>query len=670
MDLKELLATAKDADAADRQKATRAALPADLDLAALEKAAAEEFKRLAEPTDSGYDDERVAQLDLIADVVDAVRAEAADRQAKRVAALSDRVNKPAAPTADDDTPNGDKPEDTPDDQPAEPASPTEPNEPTEPNRPAEPEKPQSPEPATPETPAAPDTPSPESATGDGPGAETEPALAAAAGKTGTAVAKSKNTVPLAQLPNNVPNKISVEVNLTAAADIPGYPMGSILNGIEGLTAAAMARFGALNRAGKNTTAGIATIERVQPDTRLVADSPNDWDVIEYATDEKRLPGGSLTAAADWCAIPEHVYDDFCPVAVVDGLVSLPTVTARRGSLSWPQTPKFSDIYSGTGFYMPDSEMRKDEMPVPRPDPLPGSIRRDKPCYLVQCTENQSIVLDVTGICVMVPTLLERAYPELVNHTMQQIMAAHAHKMNAMTLADMDRLVAAGNRKTYSQTTEATTGSAYGPGAMATLLGILELEVEHIRYKYRLGMNATVEVVLPAFARGILRSDLAKKHGVDMLSVSNEQIDAHLRVRGVNPQYVLDWQDAFAGVPLGGPNRADPLTTDPDPDGTWMPRYDGTLWGGDALPDAWPDEVKFLMYPAGTYFKATQDIISIDGLYDSSLLARNLHLATFTEEAYKVALKGCYDPIAVTVNLCADGRDAGNLPDVALTCPSA
>lgn len=658
MDLAKLLATAKNADAADRQKATRAALPADLNLAELEKAAAEEFQRLAEPADGGYDDERIAQLDLIADVVDAVRAEAADRATGRVAALSDRVNKPAEPAAPAAEPAAAPA--VAEDQPAEPT----PANPAEPDQPAE--QPAA-DPAAPETPAAPDTP--ETAPSDGPAAEDQPALAAAAGKTGTAVTtRSKNTVPLSQLPNNVPAKINVDVTVTAAADIPGHPMGSILDGVQGLTAAAVARFAALDRAGKNTTAGIATIERIQPDEQLVANSPNDWQVIEYATDEKRLPGGSLTAAADWCAIPEHVYDDFCPVAQVDGLISLPTVTAKRGSLSWPQTPKFSDIYSGTGFFMPDAEMRKDEMPVPRPDPLPGSIRRDKPCYLVQCTENQSITLDVTGICVMVPTLLERAYPELVNHTMQQIMAAHAHKMNAVTLADMDRLVTTANRKTYSQA--AAAASRYGPGAMATLLGIIEMNVEHVRYKNRLGMNATVELVLPAFARGILRSDLAKKHGVDMLSVSNEQIDAHLRVRGVNPQYVLDWQDAFAGVPLGGPNRADTATADPDADGTWLPVYDGTGWGGDALPDNWPGAVKFLLYPAGTFFKATNDIISIDGLYDSTLLARNLHLATFTEEGYKVALKGCYDPVAVTVNLCADGRDAGNLPDVTLTCPSA
>lgn len=629
--LKSLLDAAKAApDAAARQQAVRAALASVdvVDLPELEKAAAAQFAELSKkPESGGYDADAVEAMGSLVDIVDAVRAESSDRaNTARIAELAERMNKPAEPAPAQPAPAEPAPEQP---APAEPAP-----------APAEP----TPAPAEP-TPAEP-----------APSAPAEPQAEVDNRELAVVAAGKKNTVPLGSLPKNLPAVKSATVTLTAAADIPGVPMGSILDGVEGLTRAAIARLQALGRAGKNTTAGIAVIERLQTDERLIATRPDDYEVVNYATDEKRLPGGSLVAAAGWCAPPEQIYNDFCPVATVDGLVSLPSITARRGSITWPTTPDFSQIYSNTGFYMSIEEMEKGEGTT-----LPAD-RRDKPCYLIQCTGTQSAELDVYGLCVKVPTLTERAYPELVSHVTQQILAAHAHKMNAVSLRKMQALATANTIAAPA----AGTDAAYGPGATTTMLGLIELQVEYLRSHYRLGMTATMEMVVPSFVRGILRSDLAKRNGVDMLNITDAQLDAYFRSRGVNPQYVVDWQDAFAG-PDQVYNTTDATTAANTRGATGLPTYDGTLWGGATLPKTWPNTVTVLIYPAGTYFRLTNDIITVDGMYDSALLARNLHLALFTEEGMEVALKGCYTPIALTMPLTPTGATG---EQIAIASPAA
>ncbi|MFC6881538.1 MULTISPECIES: major capsid protein [Actinomadura] len=71
-------------------------------------------------------------------------------------------------------------------------------------------------------------------------------------------------------------------------------------------------------------------------------------MIERAASERRLPGGSLVAAANcmWCAESAVLYD-MCETASRDGLVDLPTMIARRGGIKWPVRPTFKQIYDGT-----------------------------------------------------------------------------------------------------------------------------------------------------------------------------------------------------------------------------------------------------------------------------------------------------------------------------------
>ncbi|MGZ7390174.1 major capsid protein, partial [Streptococcus pyogenes] len=66
--------------------------------------------------------------------------------------------------------------------------------------------------------------------------------------------------------------------------------------------------------------------------------------IDHATDESRLDGGSLVAAAGWCAPSETIYD-FLPTPAAANLFSLPEISLSRGGLRYPVEPDFSTLYA-------------------------------------------------------------------------------------------------------------------------------------------------------------------------------------------------------------------------------------------------------------------------------------------------------------------------------------
>lgn len=395
---------------------------------------------------------------------------------------------------------------------------------------------------------------------------------------------------------------------------------------------------------------------------------HDWQVIEEACNESRLPGGSLTPRTSgstaltaapgtpgWCA-PCEVRYDFCPPAVLDGIVDLPTVIAARGCLTFPTMPDFGELYAGTGFCYPASDY--DLTTPPAGTPAGGPWAKNKPCMMVPCPETQTCTLDPCGVCLQSSILVERAYPELIQYFIANSLVAWGHRMNCRDLSQM----IAKSRKV--PVTGAVAGDSYnaatGPGATSSILEVIDFYATWLRYKYRLGVNASIEVVLPEWARGVIRADLSKRMGIDLLSVTDAMIDGYLLIRKVRVQWVLGLDEAFCDVQGTPPAQVDPATS--------------AKFGGDyalgaaavtgppavpAVPPAlWPETVSFLMYPAGTFFRARMNLVNIEGgLVDSALLKRNERLLLFVEEA-SVVCKRCYDSLYITVDICASGQTGG------------
>lgn len=343
------------------------------------------------------------------------------------------------------------------------------------------------------------------------------------------------------------------------------------------------------------------------DERATVSSPESADAaMAFAVNEKNLPGGSLVAAGGWCAPSETVYD-LIEDESRDGLISLPEINVTRGGIKFTKGPKFSDLYAAPSFNFTEEEAKAGKY-APTSATDPTNKVGPKPVYSVPCTEFEDVRLSAAGLHIQANLLQQRGYPELVARTIRGALVAHEHKMSERIIASMER-----------QST-AVSMDAGQIGAAAPILTAIELQVEHYRYAQRLSRSTTLEAVFPYWVHGAIRTDLSRRQGVDLTDVNDARIDAWFKARGVNPQFVYDWQ-ALTGA------------------------------AGDFK--GWGTSLKFLLYSAGTFVKGGQDVITLDTVYDSTLLGQNDYTALFTEEGYLIAKRG-HDARVVTVPINPNG----------------
>lgn len=399
------------------------------------------------------------------------------------------------------------------------------------------------------------------------------------------------------------------------ADVPGFAADSdasfddlavaLDRRLQGFNSGAYA---AAARAGRAMSErhGLAVV-RKSFDERATVSSPESADAaMAFAVNEKNLPGGSLVAAGGWCAPSETVYD-LLEGESRDGLISLPEINVTRGGIKFTRGPKFADLYAAPSFNFTEEEAKAGKY-APTSATDPTNKVGAKPVYNVPCTEFEDVRLSAAGLHIQANLLQQRGYPELVARTIRGALVAHEHKMSERIIASMER-----------QSTAVSMDSGQ-IGAAAPILTAIELQVEHYRYAQRLSRSTTLEAVFPYWVHGAIRTDLSRREGVDLIDINDARIDAWFRSRGVNPQFVYDWQ---------------------------------ALTGDASAFKAWGASLKFLLYSAGTFVKGGQDVITLDTVYDSVLLGQNDYTALFTEEGYLVAKRG-HDARVVTVPLNPNG----------------
>lgn len=363
---------------------------------------------------------------------------------------------------------------------------------------------------------------------------------------------------------------------------------------------------------------LATLSRKTDPSLVIADETSRADgVLAHAADETRLPGGSLVASGGWCA-PSTI-DHTIPGAVstAEGVFRLPEVQAPRGGLTRTLGPKFSDMYAVSGGFRYTEQEDIDGN-------YDGNGGGSKPCVEIDCPDFEEFRLGLKGYCVSAGLLKKRAYPEYIARFLQEFLTGYEHHLAKERLMHL---------RTKS---EAITMPA-DKGAAAPLLRSLELQALHMRALHRMSDSATIEVVLPKWVRAVLRDDLARRNGVDMLSVNDAQIDAWFRERKVAPQYVVNWQDI-------------------------------AVYGKSAL-TGWPNRVEFLMYPAGTWVEAVTDVINIQDQFDTTQLKQNHYTALFAESGSVIVPMG-HDSRVVTVPLEATGSTGSAVAHPANSVDSA
>lgn len=430
--------------------------------------------------------------------------------------------------------------------------------------------------------------------------------------------------------------------MIAAADVPGVPAGSPMD-MKAFGKAFLARaagYAGMGKVDHPIMHGVAVIERDYPAELSVWGDERDQEILAKVTDETRLPGGSLikstqirydelggaenpnalVAASGWCAPSETIYS-ICSQITTDGLADFPEVQARRGGIRHNTGLDFSEIFgAGTGFFnLTEAQV---------------AAGVNKTCVEIPCPDFVDDRLGVTGICLTGNILAIRGYPEFTSTFTSGAMAVHAHQLNMLQIA----AVASGSTAvTLSGAPWATDGTV-----LSQVLSAVEMAIVDIKYALRLQRSATLEVILPFWLLAQFRADMIRRNGGDYAftpGLSDAQIMQWFALRGARAQFVYDWQDAFAdSVTASSPGSATPI---------------GSL----------PTTLDFIVYPAGTWVRAVSDVITLNSVYDSTLLATNQVTHLFTETGWKM-LRMCPISRIYTIAICPSGETG---QQQAITC---
>lgn len=352
--------------------------------------------------------------------------------------------------------------------------------------------------------------------------------------------------------------------------------------------------------------GAVRFERNTPDElRLSLGTEEEFERVKrFASSEKRLPGGSLlksakaevaagkalTAAIGWCAPSENIYT-LCDLSSLDGLLGIPEMQADRGGINLPANggPDFSVIWNGVG--------DAGDVILTEYDIINGAI---KECFEIPCPDFEDVRLDAAYLCLTGSLLQRRTYPEVVELFTQESMKALAHKINASVIARIAAQSTAGG--TFP-------ADASGEDAASGILSAVDIAVEDIKSSQRMSRDTTLEVVLPFWARTQIRAAMSRRYGIGRMDVTDQEIFDWFEIRNALPRFVYDWQDFYTGLETG-PGGPTPLT-------------------------ALPTTVQFMIYPAGTWTKIVQPVVSLDTIYDNAMLTTNEYTALFAEDGFNV-----------------------------------
>jgi hypothetical protein len=415
-----------------------------------------------------------------------------------------------------------------------------------------------------------------------------------------------------------PAKLSV----TASVDIPGVARGEGVDNLERMV-------DIFQRKAKSMP-----VTQGQPNYQLVASIRNEY---EHTVDDRTSPGqieelfrhltssdkkDALVAAGGWCA-PSEIRYDFFNIACEDGLIDLPTFGVSRGGIQFPVSPSLADVigtapnqaFGGfsvdfTGDSIPWLWTEADDIAAVTGDPT-------KPCIRVPCPDFDEERLECYGLCVTAGNLTDDAYPEATRNFLQLMNAAHAHAMNARTIA----LMVARSSAAIDTGGFAVTGNP----VYQQVYGGLSLAATDYRARYGMCMNDVLEVVAPFWVREVIRADIAWRTGVEARQIPNSEIDSHFAALNVRIQWVNDWQVRGAGQ-----------------------------FGNATAMTEWPTSATFMVYAAGTFIRGNGLQLDLGVVRDSTLNETNDHTAAWSEECHLIARVG-HESRQYTINFCVNGR---------------
>lgn len=601
-----------------------------MEITAQDAAAALQASRLTDDT--------VAQLEVLADTCAAIRAEIERREsadaslAARAAELAARIN-PAAAAAAEEV------EEDPEPEPVAAAA----------------------------APAPEITPAPVSA----------PAGVAVATRTRPRVDLS-TLRRSATTPGAAPLRTATSptLTITSAADLPGYSVGTRIGNVAELSRAVSARFGSFPIGSSNVEmrGGIATIKRNFPDDLVASGQKGtDEDMLAYASDERRLPGGSLAnsvllrqqqASANggqpleslvaalspnatlpgainsvWCA-PYEIDSTLCdPQETGDGFLDLPTVGVRPPGVIYTQGLDWWRLFDfGTMVESADPCFTKPSISMPCPEWTQADVTIE-PFMIESCI------------------LKERAFQSWYDMFVRRALLAFRRWQNVQVLEKVLALIAAQPGTNTVDFSVAPPATPTPFGTTHTTLDNLSLLATWYRDLYRMNRNSTMEVVAPHWVRNVLRDDLAKRTGIGRDDVTDGQIDSWFANRGLRVQYIYDWQSLVATADLAPATGNVPGTNPPVAKQIAVfPLAPGTPPPPSGVPTpikSYPATFDVLLFPAGTFMAGRVEMFRMDGLYDAANLKLNKYTKLMFEDGVTV-MQRCYRALRAKLPVCTNG----------------
>lgn len=400
--------------------------------------------------------------------------------------------------------------------------------------------------------------------------------------------------------------------VTASVDIPGVASGGDLTSLAALGDAFTRKAKAIPTTSAGRGAGahsVATVRNTFEHTVNDRTSNGEMEnLLESMLD--RDTKSALVAGGGWCAPSEQRYD-FFNIAGVDGLIDLPTVGVSRGGIKYPTSPAIGDVFfqnvgsspaSGFGGFAFTMSNATDPWLWTESDDIltvTGSV--NKPTLRVPCPAQNEVRLECYGLSITAGNLADDAYPEATQNFLKLAMVAYQHAINGRLIALMD--TAAGGATTIS-------GGAATDAAAPRIFNAAGLAAADYRARYAMRTDDVLEVVLPYWVKEVIRGDLAWKAGVELMAVSDAEVNAFFTSRNLRPQWVNDYQVRGSGQ-----------------------------FGAASALTAWPTTVNFLVYAAGTFLHGNGLSLDLGVIRDSVLNAENDHTAAWMEECHLIAMVG-------------------------------
>lgn len=392
-----------------------------------------------------------------------------------------------------------------------------------------------------------------------------------------------------------PPKARATVTITAAADVPGISSGATMD----TARIARAMHEKASRLGDHSgDVPICSISSPQAVT-LTEDTVRNGELIHDLIGNPNA--GALVASGGWCAPSIPLFDMF-EIGDADGLIDLPGVNIARGGIFVPSFYGFGDVSGAFWTWTEANDIAAVTQPA----------GPDKTCLKIPCPTWTEIRLGAEGLCVTHGNLSDRAFPELTRAYINVVMNAHLHRISAAKTASI----------TGGATVVVPDATMTNSDAAGDLLGMLQLQAADMRSQYRANRARAVDALLPDWTINILRSNVAKRAGVDMVNVPDAEITQWLTEGNIRPQFLSDYQPLYAGAPS----------------------------------TRFPATIEVTMSFTGAYLFADGGNIDLGVVRDSLLNSTNDFTAAWSEQFYAVARVG---PLArkFTMPLTADGVTA-------------